>query len=577
MPNPETFEVFDLLDKYKGRLKTIGFLKGSSLKDIEDKLKKLMGLFPKGVKDKEESLDWHEAHEIGRDLWRQLISAAINSIDENSKGNSKLFEYLDDATKFEDLLYGLDPYYRDHTLHSLWVYFLGDQLLNNDLKHVYEQLNWYLFNDIKRDEEKYQYKTELVNFSKIKKELLCNEVNKHKDAIWCIIALCHDLGYSLAKLNRLNASVQKVLEYYDVPDFRHVGYSLDIEHQYLMSQFLELMCMDVRIEPSEKYDDPKKITRGAKKWLSAWNDANNGKYSDDERKEKVNSLSQRIPRELENKISVKCYKDDSTYWRLCRALEKKEHGILSAYLIYKILGIFAESSVRGPAEEWGLDDAETQRNIIRGDILFAIAQHGFDFAHLNQLGSLADLLIIADELEEFTRYGRQLASRKYTATTAKTSIEFRNPQNNEGIKPGQDIEIDIAYYCKHKQEEHFLDFFRRKAEKRLCSIYSLKPTREEKAEEEKDNYCTITSIKMNMKWEDPKDETNKKEYWFKFSSDGKLWGGLPEYKLDDRDSEMPEEGYELKSYDDELRVYYDGKEIKLKKWLGLDKSDVEKD
>ena len=85
---------------------------------------------------------------------------------------------------------------------------------------------------------------------------------------------------------------------------------------------------------------------------------------------------------------IKCYRDDSTYWRLCRALEKKEHGILSSYLIYKILGIFAESSVRGPAEEWGLNDIEAKENTIRGDILFAIAQHEFDFAHLNQLAQI---------------------------------------------------------------------------------------------------------------------------------------------------------------------------------------------
>jgi hypothetical protein len=307
-------------------------------------------------------------------------------------------------------------------------------------------------------------------------------MNKYKDAIWCIIALCHDLGYSLAKLKMLNESVQGVLEHFDVPDFRHIGYSLDIEHQYLVSQFLELMCMDVRIEPSEEYRE--ELKKEEKDWLSKWDKVKDGKYSKNERKKKLNLLSKQIPKDLENKISVKCYKDDSTYWRLSRALEKKEHGILSAYLIYKILGIFAESSVRGPAEKWGLDDNETQRNIIRGDILFAIAQHEFDFAHLNQLGSLADILIIADELEEFSRYGRQLASRKYYATTAKTSIKFINSKNNEGIKPGQDIEIEITYECKHKDNKDFRDFFRRKAEERLCSIYSLKPTLEE---EEKDN------------------------------------------------------------------------------------------
>ena len=261
----KTFSALTLLGEYKGYVEegSIHFLrKGqadvkSLLVDLVKELGGEINNEGKVVeKEGEESnkRNWYESHKIGRDLWHKLASYALNSIDQNSKGNSRLFEYLDDATKFEDVLYGLDDYYRDHTLHSLWVYILGEYLLRNDLSKIHnKKLNWYLFNDIKRDCEEYEYPDDLVTVSEIKKEELCAGVNEHKNAIWCIIALCHDLGYSLAKLKLLNEKVQNVLKYFDVPNFERVGYRLDIEHQYLIEQFLELMAMEVRIVPDEGY------------------------------------------------------------------------------------------------------------------------------------------------------------------------------------------------------------------------------------------------------------------------------------------------------------------------------------
>jgi len=400
----------------------------SDFQAAEDKQKK-------GKGDISENLDWYKTHQNGRDLWKELASSAVNNIDKDSKGNSTLFEFLEAATEFEDILYGLEPYYRDHTLHSLWVYLIGEYILRELLPHIHDDLNWYLFNDIEK--EKSFYSTVLLKEAIKKEKEICKEVTKHKDAIWCLMALCHDLGYSLSQLNMLNEKVKNVLRFFDLPNFRHIGYSLDIEHQYIASQFLDLMAMDVRIVPSSDKKD----------------------------------------------VLIKCYRDDSTYWRLCRGFEKKQHGILSSYLIYKILGIFAEAWVRGTAEEWGLEDEEAKENIIRGDILFAIAQHEFDFAHLNQLSSLADILILADELEEFSRYGREMISRKYHDTTADTAINFK-PNNP---KQGKDVEIYITYeVAKH----HSLnDFFKRKAQ-RLCRMYSLEQ------EQGRDKYCTIKSLKM---------------------------------------------------------------------------------
>lgn len=457
------------------------------------------------------NLDWHNTHKKGRDLWRQLVSASLNVIDHDSKGNSALFDYLEKATLFEDVLYGLEPYYRDHTLHSIWVYIIGEHILRDHIPDVHCNLNWYLFNDFEK--EKASYKSDLLSCAQQKEKDIRDQVNAKRDAVWCIMALCHDLGYCAAKLEKINDRVRDVLEFFDLPSFRQVGYSLDVEQQYLVTQVLELMAMDVIIVPSENYRD-----------------------------ENV---------DRDDKVKIRCYRDDSTYWRLCRALEKRQHGILSAYILYKLVGLFAESWVRGTAEEWGLEDEEAVENIIRGDILFAIAQHEFEFAHLNQIGSLADLLFIADELEEFSRYGRELLTRKYSDTTADAAIQF-TPKNPE---QGEDVEIDLFYdFDISRNLNDYFQFFWRKA-RRLCTVYSLDvpPGRD------KGKYCRIKRVRMTV-------SQNQHEFFFEIHQDAgkKNRGYLPETQLD---VEKYDEGeYILSCRDDQIDVHTKKGKKDLKAW-----------
>lgn len=455
------------------------------------------------------NLNWYETNQKGRELWHSLVSSSLNSIDPNSKGNSELFDYLDKATSFEDVLYGLEPFYRDHTLHSLWVYFIGEYMMRDLLPDIHDNLNWYLYNDF--EEEKATYERDLMSYARKRAKDICDLVNEMRDAIWCIMALCHDLGYSAAKLDKINDRVRDVLKFFDLPSFSKVGYSLDIEKQYLITQVLELMAMDVRLVPSQNYRDSNV--------------------------------------DIDAKVKVRCYRDDSTYWRLCRALEKKQHGILSAYLIFKILSIFADAYVRGTAEEWGLDDDEAVENIVRGDILFAIAQHEFDFAHMNHLGSLAEILFVADELEEFSRYGRKLLSREYSDTTAHAAIHFfpENPAQ------GDDLAIEIFYdYNCDRDLKDFFNFFARKAQ-RLCKIYSL-----DQEEDKKKNYCTISRIRITVQRE-------KYKFYFELNRGAENKGLLPKTEVDGKKYDGGE--YTLSCTDDRIDVHTDaGKKIDLKDW-----------
>lgn len=503
----ENLTVLSLLKNYEGWVSRgeIQFLeKGSKdqknvltiLEELISDFQKATDKQQKGEGDISENLDWHKTHSKGRELWEKLASCALYNIEKGTKGNSELFKYVKVATEFEDLLYGLELYYRDHTLHSLWVYFIGENILRNQLPEIHSDLHWYLINDIQRNSKDYSNK--LVQKSKQIDELLCKEVNKKRDAIWCIIALCHDLGYSLSKLEKLNEKVENVLKFFNIPNTQRVGYSLDIEHQYLVSQFLELMTLDVRIVPNLE----------------------------------------------ENDIFIKCYRDDSTYWKFCQALEKKQHGILSSYLIYKLLGIFSTSYIVGTAVDWGLEEEDAVENIIRGDILFAIAQHELTYANINQFGSLADVLLLADELEEFSRLGRKILSRKYYDTNAESRIVFKQDHSKKYIS------FDISYEVA---KNHPVDkFFLMKADK-ICKIYSLD-------QEPEDNKSPVIKyIKMSVRQDIHK-------YHFILSRESPPQALLPEIAY--KDKTYPKNEYPLVWYNDEILVQFGhGYELSLAEWF----------
>ena len=447
------------------------------------------------------NLDWYEAHKQGKKLYHALASYSLNSIDPSSKGNARLYQFLDVATEFEDILYGLETYYRDHTLHSLWVYFIGEYILREHLQDVHNDLNWYLYNDIERD--KSLYKRTLVDEARRKYKALLKKVNTHRDAIWCIMALCHDLGYSIEKLTKLNQKVRNVLGFLDLRGIPRVGYTLNLEHQHLTSQLLELMSVDVRIVPSG---------------------------------------DERTP-------LIKLYMYNKTYWLLCRSLEKRQHGVLSSYLIYKILGIFADACVRGPGEEWGLEDDEVISNLIRGDILFGIAQHRFDFSYLEELGSLADILILADELEEFSRFGRPMLSRKYHDTIAESSIAFKRS------KPRKEKEIQI-HMSYEVAPAHSLDnFFQRKAE-RLSQVYALYKY-DTYTKSSGEGVYRIKRIIMEAK-------KNGQHRTFSLSRDS-ITARLPSTTIDGKAYREAE--YHLTFRDDDLFIQVEDQQVSMHEWF----------
>ena len=188
-------KVTTLLDKYKGWVNAgvIQFLQEpKQQKEVSTCIEELWPIMKRLEREKKnggtqgEGQDWYKAHEKGSELWKMLAKYALRDIEPTAKGNATLYRFLKAATEFEDVLYGLEPHYRDHTLHSLWVYLIGEHILRKPLKdgpsdkciYLREKLNWYLYNDIKKDKDKISLPEVLVSYSEIKAKILTNIVTR---------------------------------------------------------------------------------------------------------------------------------------------------------------------------------------------------------------------------------------------------------------------------------------------------------------------------------------------------------------------------------------------------------------
>ena len=119
-----------VLEFYLEQIKNdnVTFLKGKD--NFKNRISKEINLL---LKEK----DMHNRIEIAKNLWKLLFESAMSYIDPDKRGYDDIFAYFDEYVNFEELIFASDSFYRDHTLHCLWVYFLGEYIKkSNDYKDV---------------------------------------------------------------------------------------------------------------------------------------------------------------------------------------------------------------------------------------------------------------------------------------------------------------------------------------------------------------------------------------------------------------------------------------------------------
>ncbi len=384
-------------------------------KDIDDKkLQKILKNLILNNKSDDAKIEILKKKKIiFQKLWPHFIRNAIGYLrykDFRDRGKLKfdfgvknLMEYFMEFSSFEELLFGIDEYYRDHSSHVFRVYLSGEFIVRKFLSDKYEDITIF-------DQPENKIENEEINkYLKISKG--------EKGAIWCIIALCHDLGYPLQKIYNLNEKLSNILKYFGIYNFERVRFNLPQEGTMLNEYIIKILSSKLVV------------------------------ISDEEFHFKVQS---------------------KFYTKFSNAYEKLNHGILSCVLLMKNLVFFKESDFKkiiikekdkGKEKEKNNDNdndknylINAKQYLLRREILRTIASHDcLDIYHVNAF-NYPFLLIICDEIQE---WNRPFSKKRihYAWESDKSVVIQINSFNHKNIELSMKIDLkpnEMTEYAENK-------------------------------------------------------------------------------------------------------------------------------
>jgi hypothetical protein len=276
-------------------------------------------------------IDLHYQADLLKELWKRLIDDAISFLKSKDKrekfhdrmtlGTGELYGFMEEFQKFEPILYGVVPNYRDHIAHVFRVFLLGQHVIKS-----------------------------AIGFENVDFEKSSQVSVSEKEAMWCIMALTHDLGYSLERVHHINQRVKSMLQRFGNIPVQEIAYSY-------FTQFGTISEFVVRFMSSS-------IVKG---------DCG-----------------------LATHIQAKYYQ------KFLSALGNFNHGVMSSIILMKDLVYFKESDYELDQTK-PLDEEDARQFMIRREILRAIAAHNCDDIYYLGIKNFPFLLTVCDEMQEWGR------------------------------------------------------------------------------------------------------------------------------------------------------------------------------
>lgn len=479
-----------------------------------------------GIIELQKSVDLHSKITSAKKLWKILFEVSMVYIDSDKKGYDILFEYFDDFVEFEELIFASDKFYRDHTLHSLWVYFLGEYLYNKDeFKVLFSGFNQNIrdtallyesFEPIKDNRMIREFYTFLSNVMKIMQV---------DDSIRCVVALSHDLGYPLKIINKINKSIRKILPHFSITKFGEFDFQFESVQQLYIQNLLEILAYDIEyVIDSGNLDYEEqgviekinrlfnqinmKITEGKKPNIELITQLSTELSSFTEKEEYI------VRRVMSGRGIVE--KSIARYLRLANDFEKYMHGIMSCYLLMKSLNSFTnfDLSFSDPSN-LPMDKIDFVTIYSKSKILIAMADHTSNGFLIRKFDNYSAFLVLIDEIEEFSRMSRANQFRQFVQEFCKSDIRMENDflviefifDNVEAI----DLKPEIAFKGKCKRLASVFDIPRLAEEIKIIFRCIGKLPWDENIYELKIESGKTPVIKINNKKKDIKDYLGSSE------------------------------------------------------------------
>jgi len=411
----------------------IKLIENKKLNFLENKIEVSETLI-KHLKKLENADSMHEKITHAKEIWKILFESAMSFIDPDKSGYDTLFNYFDDFVDFEELIFASDSFYRDHTLHCLWVYFLGEYI------HENEEFN-YIFSDIESYKE---IRKLLDDASKINNEEIRNKIKplfeNHYNVInlypasRCIVSLTHDLGYPLKKINKINKAIRKVLPYYSIKKINEYNFDYSIEQNNYIKEFIVGLSTNYNydignIQKQEINDEQSKtiskifITKAGSNSLAGID------Y------EFINSLCEEDINFIKKFINIEFHTAIRKNYeiKLLQEIEKSNHGIMSAFLLFNTLEAFTNNEsghyLNGDVSSSFYNEHPIIE--IKKLILLAMTSHTMNSFKIKAIDGLPEFLTFVDEIEEFSRISRADQNRQFINEFCNSSIYISEEDNQK--------------------------------------------------------------------------------------------------------------------------------------------------
>ncbi len=370
------------------------------LKGYEQERNTLISLLEKLI----ECEDHHEKLETGKKIWKLLFEHAMSYIDSDRRGYDKLFAMLDDYVEFEELMFASDPFYRDHTLHSLWVYFLGEYLFYND---KFSQL-FKSFGQVFYGDEINRKAFELLE---------CDVVHESRfdPSIRCVAALCHDLGYPIKKIGEINQAIAKILPHFSITTHQEFSFSyLPVQQGYL-DGLVRIFSSNIQAKTASEEEFTKACKdHGIEKLFTSEGVAQLEKLPPSTRRKLGESFKQVYT------IQTSRF----AYLANLKEMENYQHGFMSVYLLAKYLPTFTSGEHILVETDEAQAISNPSRFFAKLMILAAMVSHSSSYFSMDKINSPMTFLTFVDELEEFSRISRANQKRQYVDQFCRTELEM---------------------------------------------------------------------------------------------------------------------------------------------------------
>lgn len=365
-----------------------------------------------------EAEEMHNKIKICKNLWKLLFEAAMNFIDPDRRGYDELFSYFDEYVNFEELIFASDSFYRDHTMHCLWVYFLGEYIIKKDefkpffSKYGKENQWFYNFYEMYKESEYADIFHNFIDLCEIFKKFA-----KYDDSMRCLEALTHDLGYPIKKINSINKNIKNILPHFGIKNYSEFDFSYSDIHDNLIKDFINY----ISCSRSFSIGNDKKFDKIMEKVFKIDESSNNTVGVNEDEIFKLTEDEKKAIKD--NDINMELCFDYSRHMRYSKDFENYQHGIMSAFLLFRKLAVFNNKPFKYvDYKTINVGRCDFINTNVLSLILMAIADHTSEGFQMNGIVDDSAFLTFIDELEEFSRISRANQNRQYINEFCKSNI-----------------------------------------------------------------------------------------------------------------------------------------------------------